>query len=90
MITWAKTTILIWRKSGENINRDLGGLMKLKTPFSILNRKFNELDYIRHSMKSKEKSATERLHNNYRKMCKSNPCIMYCDKELPTIRNGYV
>ena len=60
--------------------------MKLKTPFSILNRKFNELDYIRHSMKSKEKSATEKLHYEYRKMFKSDPCIMYCEKELPTIK----
>ena len=75
---------------GENINRDQGDLMKLKTPFTILNRKFNEMDYIRHSMKSKEKSATERLHDDYRKMFKSDPCIMYCDKELPTISNGYI
>ena len=75
---------------GENINRDQGDLMKLKTPFTILNRKFNEMDYIRHSMKSKEKSATERLHDDYRKMFKSDPCIMYCDKEPPTMRNGYV
>ena len=60
--------------------------MKLKTPFTILNRKFNELDYIRHSMKSKEKSSTEKLHDEYRKMSKSDPCIMYCEKELPTIK----
>ena len=75
---------------GENISRDQGDLMKLKTPFTILNRKFNEMDYIRHSMKSKEKSATERLHNDYRKMLKSDPSIMYPDKELTTISNGYV
>tara|TARA_B100000212_G_scaffold287657_1_gene228525 strand:+ start:180 stop:350 length:171 start_codon:yes stop_codon:yes gene_type:complete len=55
---------------GKNINRDLGGLMKLKTPFTILNRKFKEIDYIRHSMKSKEKSATEKLHDDYRKIYK--------------------
>ena len=74
----------------ENISRDQGDLMKLKTPFTVLNRKFNEMDYIRHSMKSKEKSATERLHDDYRKIFKSDPCIMYCDKEPPTISNGYV
>ena len=55
--------------------------MKLKTPFTILNRKFNEMDLIRHAMKSKEKSATERLHDDYRKIFKSDPCIMYCYKE---------
>ena len=60
--------------------------MKLKTPFTILNRKFKELDYIRHSMKLKEKSATEKLHDDYRKMFKSDPCIMYCEKELTTIK----
>ena len=59
--------------------------MKLKTPFTILNRKFNELDYIRHSMKSK-KSATEKLHDDYRKMFNSDPCFIYCEKELPTIK----
>ena len=64
--------------------------MKLTTPFTILNRKFNEMDLIRHAMKSKEKSATERLHDDYRKMFKSDPCIMYCEKENRSIRNGYV
>ncbi len=64
--------------------------MKLTTPFNILNRKFNEMDLIRHPMNSKEKSATERLHNDYRKMFKSDRRIMYFDKEPPTISNGYV
>ena len=64
--------------------------MKLTTPFAILNRKLNEMDLIRHSWKSTEKSATERLHDDYRKMFKSDPCIMYCEKENPTISNGYV
>ena len=59
--------------------------MKLNTPFTILNKKFNEMDLIRHAMKSKGKSATERLHNDYRKIFKSDPCIMYCDKEPRTI-----
>ena len=43
--------------------------MKLSTPFTILNRKFNEMDLIRDAMK-RRKLATERLHNDYRKMYK--------------------
>ena len=72
------------------MSRDLGCLMKLTTPFTILNKKFNEMDLIRHAMNSKEKSATERLHDDYRKIFKSDPFIMYFDKEPPTISNGYV
>ena len=75
---------------GENLSIELGGLMKLTTPFSTLIKKLNEMDYIRHAMNSKERSATERLHDDYRKMSKSDHCIMYCDKEPPTISNGYV
>ena len=54
--------------------------MKLTTPFTILNRKLNEMDFIRNTMNLKEKSATERLHNDYRKMFKSDHCIMHCEK----------
>ena len=54
--------------------------MKLTTPFTILNRKFNKMDFIRNVIKSKEKYATERLHDDYRKNFKSDPCIMYCDE----------
>ena len=64
--------------------------MKLTTPFTILNKKFNEMDLIRHAMNSKEKSSTERFHDDYRKMFESDPCIMYIDKEPPTISNGYI
>jgi len=64
--------------------------MKLTTPFTILNRKLNEMDFIRHALKLKEQSATERLHDDYRKMFKSDPCIMYCEKENQIISNGYV
>ena len=60
--------------------------MKLNTPFTILKKKFNEMDLIRHEMRSKEKSATKWLHDNYRKIFKSDPCIMYCDKKPYTIR----
>ena len=72
------------------MSRDLGGLIKLTTLFTLLNKKFNEIDLIRHAMNSKEKSTTERLHDEYRKMFKSDPCIIYFDKEPPTISNGYV
>ena len=41
--------------------------MKLNTPFTILNRKLNEMDFIRNAINSKEKSATERLHDDIRK-----------------------
>ena len=41
-------------------------------------------------MKSKEPSATERLHDDYRKMFRSDPCNMYFDEEPQTIINGYV
>ena len=64
--------------------------MKLTTPFTILNRKLNEMDFIRNAINSKEKSATERLHNDYRKMFKSYHRIMYCEKENPIISNGYM
>ena len=63
--------------------------MKLTTPFTILNRKFNEMDLIRHALKSKEKLATDRLHDDYRKIFKSDPCIMHCGEEYPNISNGY-
>tara|TARA_Y100000766_G_C18797940_1_gene551565 strand:- start:552 stop:719 length:168 start_codon:yes stop_codon:yes gene_type:complete len=55
--------------------------MKLIPPFSILNKKFNEMDFIRDEIKSR-KSATERLHDDFRKMLKN--------KKHPNIVNGYV
>ena len=64
--------------------------MKITTPFTILNRKFNEMNLIRNALKSKETSRTKRLHNDYKKMFKSDPCIMYCVKENPSISNGYI
>ena len=45
--------------------------MKLITPFTILNRKFNEIDLIRGPMQSR-KLATERLHEDFRKMHKNH------------------
>ena len=45
--------------------------MKLTTPFTILNRKFNQMDLIRDEM-IRRKLATERLHEDYRKMYKNH------------------
>ena len=45
--------------------------MKLTTPLSILNRKFNEMDFIRDAIK-RRKLATERLYYDYRKMYKTH------------------
>ena len=45
--------------------------MKLTTPFTILNRKFNEMDLNRDAMNSR-KLVTERLHEDYRKMYKNH------------------
>jgi hypothetical protein len=45
--------------------------MKLTTPTTILNQKFNEMDLIRDRMK-RRKLATESLHNDYRKMYKTH------------------
>ena len=44
--------------------------MKLTNPFTIFNRKFNEMDLIRDAM-NRRKLATERLHEDYRKMYKN-------------------
>ena len=45
--------------------------MKLTTPFTILNRKLNEMDLIRDAIK-RRKLATKRLHEEYRKMYKNH------------------
>ena len=45
--------------------------MKLTTPFTIFNRKFNEMDLIIDVMK-RRKLATLRLHNDCRKMYKTH------------------
>ena len=49
--------------------------MKLTTPFTILNRKLNKMDLIRHALKSKEKFATEIFFDDYRKF--SNLILHY-------------
>ena len=55
----------------DNIDVETGGLMKLITPFTILNKNFHEMDFIREAMKNR-KFATERLHEDYRKMYKTH------------------
>ena len=45
--------------------------MKLTTPFTILSRKYNEMDLARDAIK-KIRLATERLHNDYRKIYKTH------------------
>ena len=45
--------------------------MKSTTPFTILNQNFLEIDWIREAMKNR-RLATERLHEDYRKMYKNH------------------
>ena len=45
--------------------------MKLITPFIILNQNFHEMDLIKNAMKNR-KLATEKLHDNYRKISKNH------------------
>ncbi len=45
--------------------------MKLITPFTILNKSFHEIDFIRAAMK-KRNLASERLHEDYRKIHKTH------------------
>ena len=45
--------------------------MKLTTPFTILNQKYNEMDLFKDAMKIR-KLSTESLHNNYRIMYKAH------------------
>ena len=48
---------------------EIGGLMKLITPFTILNQNFQEMDLIREAIKNR-RLATERLHEDYKKIYK--------------------
>ena len=49
--------------------------MKLTTSFTIINGKLNQMDLIRDAM-NRRKLATERLHEDYRKIYK-NPHFAY-------------
>ena len=55
----------------ENKGVDIWGHMKIITPFTILNQNFHEMDLIREAM-NKRRLATERLHEDYRKMYKNH------------------
>tara|TARA_Y100001968_G_scaffold155292_1_gene141855 strand:+ start:199 stop:366 length:168 start_codon:yes stop_codon:yes gene_type:complete len=55
--------------------------MKLTTPFTILNQTFNEKGLRRYTIK-KRKLATQRLHDDSRKIFKN--------KAHPNIVNGYI
>ena len=48
--------------------------MKLTTPSTNINQKFNERDLIRDVMK-RRKLATKSLHNDYRKMQKTQQFV---------------
>ena len=48
--------------------------MKQKTPFTILNKKFNKMDLIKHSIKSKDFWDKE-----FKDHPTSNQCLIYCD-----------
>jgi len=45
--------------------------MELTTSFTIINGKLNQMDLIRDAM-NRRKLATERLHEDYRKMYKNH------------------
>ena len=66
-----RNTLLIASKKEDNIVVIIGGLMKLITPFTVLNQNFHEMDLIRYSMTNR-RLATERLHNDYRKIFKNH------------------
>ena len=66
-----RNTLLIASKKEDNIGVLIGGLMKLITPFTILNQNFHEMDLIRDAMKNR-RLATERLHDDYRKIYKNH------------------
>ena len=64
---------ILWviSKKEDNKGVDTGGLMKLITPFTILNQNFHEMDLIRDAMK-KRRLATEKLHDDYKKIYKNH------------------
>ena len=66
-----RNTLWISSKKEDNISVEIGGLMKLITPFTILTKNFHEMDLIRDAMKNK-RLTTERLHDDYRKISKNH------------------
>ena len=55
----------------DNISVEIGDLMKLITPFTILTQNFHEMDLIRDAMKNRG-LETERLHDDYREIYKNH------------------
>ena len=53
---------------------ETGVHMKRITPLTILNKNFHEMDFIR-EVKKNIKLATERLHEDYRKMYKTHQFV---------------
>ena len=66
-----RNALWISSKKEDNIGVDIGDLMKLITPFTILNQNFHEMDLIRDAMKNR-RLAIERLHDDYRKIYKNH------------------
>ena len=66
-----RNTLRISSKKEDNISVDKGGLIKLITPFTIINQNFHEMDLNRDELNNK-RLATERLHGDYRKIYKNH------------------
>ena len=66
--------------------------MKLITPFTILNQNFHEMELIRDAMQNR-RLATERLHDDYRKIYKNHQFAQTINKNRfpvgnPTFNNS--
>ena len=56
--------------------------MKPTTTFTILNKKFNEMDFIRSTINLKEKPDIERLYDDCRKFSNQIPALSISTKNL--------
>ena len=63
--------------------------MKLITPFTILNQNFHEMDLIREAMKNR-RLATEKLHDDYRKIYKSHQFAQIINKKSRSTWEPYI
>ena len=63
--------------------------MKLITPFTILNQNFHEMDLIRDAMKNR-RLATERLHDDYRKIYKNHQFTLIINKKSGSNWKPYI
>lgn len=79
-------TLLISIKKEDNIDIDLGGLMKLLNQFNILPRYLTAFNYaglnLNETPKGLEKCTPE-FENFWEKECREHPtnqnCLLYCD-----------